>query len=119
MILLLVTVAAVAAAGIYAALAFQDARASQGAPPPVAVSTSEALPSAPFVLFRNSAPGQGFGVAATVPLTDSGGSRALSGKGCDRVHGTSELMFCLQTKHELATNFQASVFDADWKETAA
>jgi hypothetical protein len=118
MVLLFVTVMAVAAAGIYAALAFQDARASQGAPPPVAVATSEALPSAPFVLFRNTAPGQGFGMAATVPLTDPGGSRALSGKSCDRVYGTSELTFCLQTKHELATNFQASVFDARWKETA-
>lgn len=119
MVLLLVTVSAVAAAGIYAALAFQGARVSQGAPPPVAVSVSEALPSAPFVVFRNTAAGQGFGEAATVPLTDPGGSRALSGKSCDRVYGTGQLTFCLQTKHELATNFQASVFDARWKETAS
>lgn len=119
MMLLLVTVLAIAAAGIYAGLAFQDARVSQGAPPPVNVTTSEALPVAPFIVFRNTAPGQGFGVAATVPLTDPGGRRALSGKSCDRVYGTNELTFCLQTKHELATNFQASLYDSRWKETAS
>ena len=53
-----------------------------------------------------------------MPLTEPGGSRALSGKSCDRVYGTSQLTFCLQTRHELATNFQATVFDARWKETA-
>ena len=65
----LITAAAIAAAGIYAALAFQDAKVSQSAPPPVDVTTSKSLlQAAPFVLFRNTAPGQGFGSAATVPL---------------------------------------------------
>lgn len=118
MALLLVTVSAVAAAGIYAVLAFQDARVSQGAPPPVAVETSEALPSASYVVFRNTAPGQGSGMAATVPLADPGGRRAVSGKSCDRVYGTGELTFCLQTKHGLATNVQAAVYDSRWNETA-
>lgn len=117
--LLLVTVAVVAAAGIYTALAFQDSRQSQAAPPAVEVTRSEALPVAPYVVFRNTASGQGFGEAATVPLTDPDGRRALSGKSCDRVYGTDQLTFCLQTKHELATIFQASVFDAGWKETAS
>ena len=118
-LLSLVTVAVVAAAGIYAALAFQDARESQAAPAAVEVTRSEALPAAPYVVFRNTASGQGFGEAATVPLKDPGGQRALSGKSCDRVYGTDKLTFCLQTKHELATIFQASVFDAGWKETAS
>jgi hypothetical protein len=117
--LLLVAVAVVAAAAVYAALAFQDARQSQAAPPAVEVTQSESLPVAPYVVFRNTASGQGFGEAATVPLTDPGGQRALSGKSCDRVYGTDKLTFCLQTKHELATIFQASVFDAGWKETAS
>lgn len=118
-VLLLVAVIAVAAAGIYSVLAFQDARASQEAPPPINATTSEALPVAPFVVFRNTAPGQGFGMAATVPLADPGGQRALSGASCDRVYGTHELTVCLQTKHELATNFQASVYNSGWKETAS
>ncbi|MGO4582579.1 hypothetical protein AB4Z38_01620 [Arthrobacter sp. 2RAF6] len=117
--LLVITVTAIAAAGIYAALEFQGAKASQAAPPPVEVTTSETLPMAPFVLFRNTAPGQGFGDAATVPLTDPEGPRALSGIACDRVYGTVEMAFCLQTKHELATNFQASVYDSHWKQTAS
>jgi hypothetical protein len=119
MVLLLVTVIAVAAAGMYAALAFQDARVSEEAPPPVNVTTSEALPVAPYVVFRNTAPGQGFGMAATVPLADPGGQRGLSGTSCDRVYGTHELTVCLQTKHGLATNFQASVYNSGWKETAS
>ncbi|QCB97228.1 hypothetical protein E5206_10060 [Arthrobacter sp. PAMC25564] len=119
MLLLLITVAVIAAAGIYAATAFQDAQASQSARPPVNVTTSETLPSAPYVLFRNTAPGQGFGEAATVPLADPGGQRALSGKSCDRVYGSNTLSFCLQTNRGLATNFQATVYDGGWKETAS
>ena len=53
---------------LYAALAFQDARDSQAAPAAVEVTRSEALPAAPYVVFRNTASGQGFGEAATVPL---------------------------------------------------
>jgi hypothetical protein len=117
-VLVLVTLAVAAAAGIYASLAFQDARESQAAPAAVEVTRSEALPVTPYVVFRNTASGQGFGEAATVTLKDPGGQRALSGKSCDRVYGTDHLTFCLQTKHELATNFQASVFDAGWNEKA-
>lgn len=60
LVLILVTVIAVAAAGLYAALAFRDARASQEAPSPVNATASEALPVAPFIVFRNTAPGQGW-----------------------------------------------------------
>jgi hypothetical protein len=117
MALLLITVGAFAAAGIYAALAFQDAQVSQSAPPPVDVTMSKALPAAPFVLFRNTAPGQGFGSAATVPLSRPAGQRALSEASCDRVYGTHDQTLCLQTKQGLATNFQATVFDSTWRET--
>ena len=119
LVLILVTVIAVAAAGLYAALAFRDARASQEAPSPVNATASEALPVTPFVVFRNTAPGQGFGTAATVPLADPGGQRALSTMSCDRVYGTHELTVCLQTKQGLATTFQATVYNSAWKETAS
>ena len=79
-LLLLVTVMVMAAAGISAALAFQDARASQAAPAAVEATRSEALPVTPYVVFRNTASGQGFGEAATVPLDAPGGQRALAEK---------------------------------------
>jgi hypothetical protein len=117
--LVLITVGAIAAAGLYAGLAFRDAQASQSAPPPVDVTTSTALPAAPFVLFRNTAPGQGFGSAATVPLSGPGGQRAVSGASCDRVYGTHDQTLCLQTKQGLATTFQATVYNSTWQETSS
>ena len=70
---------AFAAAGLYAGLAFRDAQASQSC---TAAGRRHHVqrpcrPPAPFVLFRNTAPGQGFGLAATVPLSGPGGQRAL------------------------------------------
>lgn len=117
LVLILITVIVAAAAGLYAALAFREARVSNEAPSPVNATVSDSLPAAPFILFRNTAPGQGSGTAATVALGDPGGQRALSTRSCDRVYGTRERTICLQTMQGLATTFQATVFNSDWEET--
>jgi hypothetical protein len=119
LVLFLVTAIAIAVAGLYASVAFQDSRESQESPSPVNTTVSEALPVAPYVVFRNTAPGRGYGMAATVALADPGGPRGLSTSSCDRVYGTHGLTVCLQTQPGLATTFQARVYNGQWRETAS
>lgn len=117
--LILITAIVAAAAGLFSAMAFRETRVSQEARSPVKTIISAALPAAPFILFRNTAPGQGAGVAATVPLADPGGQRALSTRSCDRVYGTHEGTICLHKMQGLATTFQATVFNSEWNETVS
>lgn len=113
-ILLAVTAVVLAAAGIYAASAYQRFQESLTAAPSVGVTAGGQLPSVPFVLFRNTAAGQGYGNAATVPLSEPDGTRAVSGQACDRVYGTRSSVVCLKTNRGLVTAFQAEVLDKDW-----
>lgn len=110
--LLAIVVLVLAGAAVYGVSAFQTAKTSQEAASPVDLSTAETLPAAPFVMFRNTAPGQGFGQAATVLLADPQGQRALSGHTCDRVHAASNLVSCLTTRNEIPTKFAATVYNA-------
>ncbi|HJW00167.1 MAG TPA: hypothetical protein VJ617_13845 [Arthrobacter sp.] len=111
--LLAIVVLVAAGSAVYAVSAFQTARSSQAADSPVDVATAETLPAVPFVMFRNTAPGQGFGQAATVLLADPAGQRALSGRSCDRVYAVMNLVSCLSTRNEIPTNFEAIVYDGD------
>ncbi|MGO4187158.1 TolB family protein [Pseudarthrobacter sp. TAF60_1] len=95
----------------YAASAFQTAKSSQIADSAVDSVAALALPAEPFIMFRNTAPGQGFGEAATVALADPSGQRALSGHACDRVYAVRDLAVCLLTKNEIPTNFEATVYN--------
>ena len=111
-LILLATVVLVAAgASVFTVSAFQAAKTSQQADSPVATVAAQGLPAAPFVMFRNTAPGQGFGQAATVPLADPTGQRALSGHSCDRVYAVMNLVSCLSTRNEIPTKFEATVYD--------
>ncbi|YCH19583.1 hypothetical protein M1E17_14500 [Arthrobacter sp. D1-29] len=111
LILLAVVLLALGGAGVYAVSALQEARTSQDAAPAVEVVAADALPAEPFVMFRNTAAGQGYGQAATVLLSDPSGRRALSGHSCDRVYATRDLVSCLRTRNEVPTNFEATTYD--------
>jgi hypothetical protein len=111
LILLVVAVLVAAGTAAYAVSTFQAARSSQSAPSSVEIVTAASLPSAPFVMFRNTAAGQGFGEAATVLLSEPSGQRALSGHECDRVYAARGLVSCLRTKNEIPTNFEATTYD--------
>jgi hypothetical protein len=63
-------------------------------------------------MFRNTAPGQGYGQAATVSLSDPSGERALSGQACDRVYASKELVSCLRTINGIPTKYEAETYDA-------
>ncbi|ACL40201.1 conserved hypothetical protein [Pseudarthrobacter chlorophenolicus A6] len=108
--LLAVTLLSLAGAGAYAATAFQEARTSQAAVPAVQVAAASALPAEPFVMFRNTAAGRGNGEAAFAPLTNPSGERFLSGRACDRVYATRQIVSCLATKNAVPTTFEASTY---------
>ncbi|WP_275775215.1 hypothetical protein [Paenarthrobacter sp. Y-19] len=118
-VLLVVTVLVLVAAGVYAVGAYQRFEESRTAASSVGTSAGGQLPGAPFVLFRNTASGQGYGNAATVPLSDPGGSRAVSGQECDRVYGSPEQVVCLRTNRGLVTSFEAEVFNRNWEQQRA
>lgn len=114
-ILLAVTALVLVAAGIYAVGAYQRFEESRTSASAVGVTAGQALPMVPFVLFRNTASGQGYGNAATVPLSAPGGTRAVSEQECDRVYGTPETVVCLKTNRGLVTAFEAAVLNRDWQ----
>jgi hypothetical protein len=70
------------------------------------------------LVFRNTAPGQGYGMAGTVPLSDPSGQRLLANEPCDRVYGTSQTIVCLKTNRGLVTNFEEVLLNRDWQQTA-
>lgn len=111
LILLAVVVLVAGGTAAYAVSAFQGARTSQEAASAVDVVTADALPAEPFVMFRNTASGQGYGRAATVLLADPSGQRAVSGHSCDRVYAVRTLVSCLRTKNEVPTNFEATTYN--------
>ncbi|ABM08112.1 TolB family protein [Paenarthrobacter aurescens] len=117
--LLAVTALVLVAAGIYAVSAYQRFEESRTAASSVGVTASQPLPAGPFILFRNTASGQGYGNAATVPLDSPDGTRAVSGQECDRVYGTPENVVCLKTNRGLVTAFEAAVLDRNWEQQRA
>ncbi|WP_309075583.1 hypothetical protein [Paenarthrobacter sp.] len=117
--LLAVTALVLVAAGVYAVGAYQRFEESRTAASSVGVTASQPLPAGPFILFRNTASGQGYGNAATVPLASPDGPRAVSGQECDRVYGTPEKVVCLKTNRGLVTAFEAAVLDRNWEQQRA
>ncbi|NHW45890.1 hypothetical protein HAV21_03125 [Paenarthrobacter sp. MSM-2-10-13] len=114
--LLAVTALVLVAAGIYAVGAYQRFEESRTAASSVGVTAGQPLPAGPFILFRNTASGQGYGKAATVPLSAPDGPRAVSEHECDRVYGTPEKVVCLRTNRGLVTAFEAEVLDRNWQQ---
>jgi hypothetical protein len=115
-ILLMVTGLVLAGAGVYAVSAFQRLQESRAAAPSVeVVSEGKVLPHGSFVLFRNTAAGQGYGMAATVSSADPAGARTMGGAFCDRVYSAGSKVICLSTNRGLVTSFEASVYGADWQ----
>lgn len=115
-ILLAVAVLVLTAAGVYAVGAYQRFEQSRAAAPSVGVTAAQPLPKGPFVLFRNTAAGQGYGNAATVPLADPKGERAISEQACERVYGTASEVVCLKANRGLVTAFEAAVLDRNWQQ---
>lgn len=116
-ILLVLTVIVIAGAGTYAAQAFQRFQAASLAASSADIASGgSSLPDQPFVLFRNTASGVGYGQAATVLLSAPGAERTVGGAACDRVYGTSGEVMCLRTNRGLVTSYEAAIYDRNWQE---
>ncbi|HEX9226513.1 MAG TPA: hypothetical protein VF885_07625 [Arthrobacter sp.] len=116
-ILLVITALVIAAAGAYAATAFGRFQESRAAASTARLASGAAVLTKATVLFRNTAPGQGYGTIGTVPLSDPAGERALAGVACDRVYGTLQYIVCLKTSRGLVTSFEAVLLNAEWQPT--
>ncbi|AXJ11224.1 hypothetical protein [Arthrobacter sp. PM3] len=116
-ILLVVTVLVVGAAGAYAATAFERFQESKTAASTARVASGVAALKGGTVLFRNTAPGQGYGMIGTVSLADPAGERSLAPVACDRVYGTTQDVVCLKTNRGLVTGFEADLLNPEWQQT--
>ena len=76
-----------------------------------APSSAPALPSGRLLVFRDTAPGAGYGMVASVPLGDPSARRTDTRLSCDRVYATHELLSCLHTDRGVVTSFQQTVYD--------
>ena len=117
--LAVVTTAVVAGSAFYGVSAFQEYQTRSGAAPGVAVDQSLSAASGGYVMFRNTAAGEGYGHIGTVPLAVPGGPRRLEDTACDRVYATVSVRSCLQTTPGVLTTFSDVVLDADGGRLAA
>ena len=69
----------------------------------------------PRIVFRSTAPGDGYGTVAMVPLADPDGARAFTGVACDRVDAVPQRASCLRTVRGVLTTFEADLYDESWQ----
>ena len=115
---LLVAAAAVlllGGAAAYGAFQYVEFRSGHDAPSSVQTQVTDVSASTPRLVFRNTAPGAGYGFVAAVPLSDPAGSRSVSPQACDRVDASSDASLCLTIDRGVVTTFTATLFDTDWR----
>jgi len=100
---------ATAAVGVYA---WAQYRAGRDAPSAVSTSAPTDWASGDRVVFRNTAAGQGYGLVASVPVTDPAGPRAVTGIACDRVAASATLLSCLRSERGITPTYNARLYDA-------
>lgn len=61
------------------------------------------------VVFRNTAQGDGYGIIASVPLSDPSGARALGPVACDRVAASGTELSCLRSERGITPTYTARV----------
>lgn len=109
------TLVLLGAAALYGAAQFVTFTAAQGAPSSAETVDFDASDASARIVFRNTAPGAGYGHVASVPLSDSAGARAVSPVACDRIDATNGSALCLTIDRGVVTTFTATLFDEDWQ----
>lgn len=115
MMLLAITTLVVLSVIAYGVMTYRGYRMDQAAAAPVGLTTLGAVTDLPRVVFRSTAPGDGYGHVALVPLTDPDGPRALTDLVCDRVDAVVDGASCLRTKRGVVTSFEAEFVDSSWR----
>lgn len=100
----------------YGILAWAEHRARATAPSEVESVITEVRPAGERVVFRNTALGPGYGLVASVPLSDPSAARSITDLACDRVYATADLQSCLHTDRGVVTTFNATLHDTAGRE---
>ena len=107
-----VSVVALGTTTVVGVVAWADQGARLAAPSEV-VTTDRWSTQGERIVFRNTAPGEGYGHVASVPLADPGGARAVGDLACDRLDATSEALSCLRSVRGIVPTYTATVYTGD------
>lgn len=107
----IVSLLALAATSVVGLFAWQQYRARADAPSAVGVARPDAV-AGDRIVFRNTAPGAGYGHIASVPLTDPAGKRAVHEIACDRVDATENEVSCLRIERGIVPSSSATLVSA-------
>lgn len=66
------------------------------------------------VVFRSTAPGDGYGRVAVVPVDAPSGPRAFTPASCERVHAVRGTAVCLVALRGLATTYRVKILGPQW-----
>jgi hypothetical protein len=100
----------------YGIMAWAEHRARASAPSEVESLITEVRPAGERVVFRNTALGAGYGLVASVPLSDPSAARSITDLACDRVYATATVQSCLHIDRGVVTTFNATLHDSSGRE---
>ena len=110
--LVVITVLVLGGAIAYGVGSFTRYSARQQAPSDVSISVAQKAASGPRVVFRNTAAGKGYGLVASVPLSDPSATRTVTSRACDRVYATEKNEMCLRIDRGIVTTYSATLYGA-------
>ncbi|MEU5940864.1 hypothetical protein ABZ807_17105 [Micromonospora sp. NPDC047548] len=73
-----------------------------------------AMARQPHLVFRSTAPDDGYGRVALAPLSAPDGPRALTSAKCDRIYARAGEAICLASRKGLVTSYQTTLLNSDW-----
>ena len=107
-----VSAVALGATATVGVVAWADYGTRRDAPSSV-VTTADWSGGGERILFRNTAPGQGYGHVASVPLADPTAARAVSGVVCDRLDAGPGVFSCLRSVPGIVPTYTAALYADD------
>jgi hypothetical protein len=92
----------------------QQAAAIAAAPKVATTNLASVTSQRPYLVFRNTALGPGYGQVAVVPLSAPDGPRGLTPASCDRVYARGADSICLASQGGLITTYQTEIYGPTW-----
>jgi hypothetical protein len=104
-----VSVVALGATTVFGVIAWRQRDALMSAPSAADVTGVSGTDFAGRVVFRNTAAGEGYGLVASVDVTDPAGARSVGDLACDRVDATAAEIVCLRNERGIVPSYSATV----------
>jgi hypothetical protein len=101
---------ALGATALVGILAWQQYQARQNVASAAETTTDADWAAGDRVAFRNTASGQGYGLVASVPLSDPTGARSVTETACDRVDASADEFSCLRSERGIAPTYTATLY---------